>query len=116
MVRYRKLGAAREVKHLLQQATDLPGRPTEFVVLSTDPWRGTPKPMLYRIAAMSGTLDLKEEKERLAKGIAWLCAHSWVSPTSTRLPVPLDYADKMAHLVGRIHTPMKSEIDRPLYL
>jgi len=97
-------------------ATDLPGRPTEFVVLSTDPWRGTPKPMLYRIAAMSGTLDLKEEKERLARGIAWLCAHSWVSPTATRLPVPLDYADKMAHLVGRIHTPMQSGIDRPLYL
>ena len=95
---------------------NLPGRPNDFIVLATDPWRGTPKPMLYRISDMSSSLNLAEEKAGLAKTIAWLCTHSWVSPTSTRLPVPLDYADKMAELVGRIGTAIKIEIDRPLYL
>jgi argonaute-like protein implicated in RNA metabolism and viral defense len=96
--------------------TELPGRPNEFIVLATDPWRGTPRPMLYRVARMSANLSLADEKARLARSIAWLCAHSWVSPAATRLPVPLDYADKTARLVGRIRTSLRSEIDRPLFL
>ena len=96
--------------------TELPDRPTELLVLSTDPWRGTPRPMLYRIADLSPGLDLKDEKERLARSIAWLCTHSWVSPVATRLPVPLHYADKMAEVSGRIGTAMNPVQDRPLFL
>ncbi len=97
-------------------AANLPGRRNEFIVLATDPWRGTPRPMVYRITDLSDGMDLNEEKHRLARGIAWLCAHSWVSPAATRLPVPLDYADKIARLSGRIRTSLRLDIDRPLYL
>ena len=96
--------------------TELPGRPSEILVLSTDPWRGTPRPMLYRLADMSASLNLQEEKELLARSIAWLCTHSWVSPVSTRLPVPLHYADKMAEVSGHIGMSMNPAQDRPLFL
>ena len=35
---------------------------------------------------------------------------------ATRLPVPLDYADKIARLSGRIRTSLRLDMDRPLYL
>jgi len=82
--------------------------PLQFLVVSTEPIIsrqkakefGTPRPVLYEVFSKSKELDLEELKETAAKIVVWLCRHSWVSPTSTRLPAPLSFANKLSRLVS----------------
>jgi len=100
-------------------------KPNQILVVSTEPIItkdasreiGTPKPVLYTIFALSKELDLEETKEDLAKSIIWLCRHSWVSPTSTRLPAPLYFGNKLSKLVSDTGKPVSpSDMEAPLFL
>jgi len=103
---------------------DMPN-PKQFLMVTTEPIfeklaqkeLGTPRPVLYEIITLSEDLNAKEVKEIASKALAWLCRHSWVSPSSTRLPAPLDYADKLARLVAFTSKPLSpNALDAPLYL
>jgi argonaute-like protein implicated in RNA metabolism and viral defense len=62
-------------------------------------------------------LNLDETKEDVAKSIIWLCRHSWVSPTSTRLPAPLYFGNKLSKLVSDTETPVSpNDMEAPLFL
>jgi hypothetical protein len=100
-------------------------KPNQILVVSTEPIItkkaskeiGTPKPVLYTVYSLSADLDLEEIKEDIAKSIIWLCRHSWVSPTSTRLPAPLYFGNKLSKLVsatGKQVTP--NDMEAPLFL
>lgn len=98
--------------------------PSQFLVVSTEPIisrekareYGTPRPILYEVVTSEG-LKVDELKDIAAKIVVWLCRHSWVSPSSTRLPAPLYFANKLSKLVaatGVIVNPDSSEA--PLFL
>jgi hypothetical protein len=99
--------------------------PNQILVVSTEPIIsrestkeiGTPKPVLYTLFSRTEKLDLDEVKEDVAKSIIWLCRHSWVSHTSTRLPAPLYFGNKLSRLVSVTETPMSPEtMEAPLFL
>ena len=99
--------------------------PAEFVVISTEPIfekaaqreLGTPRPVLYHVIRSPEGSNGTEVKETASRAVAWLCRHSWVSPSSTRLPVPLDYAHKLAHLVGLTGKPLSPQAgNAPLFV
>jgi hypothetical protein len=104
-------------------AMDMPD-PSQFLVVSTEPIisrekareYGTPRPILYKVVK-SELIKMDELKDTAAKIVVWLCRHSWVSPSSTRLPAPLYFANKLSRLVaatGVIVSPEASEA--PLFL
>ena len=105
--------------------TDL-SYPNEFFVLSTEPIitkdgaeLGTPVPILYRIIenTIQQSSSTDGTKGTIARSLAWLCRHSWCSPTSTRLPVPVDYAHKLASLVAKIGKSLSPQAEiAPLYI
>jgi len=99
--------------------------PSQFLVVSTEPIMsrekareyGTPRPVLYEVFSKSEELDLDELKEMVAKIVVWLCRHSWVSPTSTRLPAPIYFANKLSKLVSATGIPVgPEETEAPLFL
>jgi len=99
--------------------------PNHVLVVSTEPIItkgaakeiGTPRPVLYTIFSRSEELNLEETKEDIAKSIIWLCRHSWVSPTSTRLPAPLYFGNKLSKLVSETETPVNpNDMEAPLFL
>ncbi|MEM3587805.1 MAG: Piwi domain-containing protein [Candidatus Jordarchaeaceae archaeon] len=99
--------------------------PNQFLAVSTEPITsrvkmmefGTPRPVLYEIFSKSEELDLQELKEETAKIVIWLCRHSWVSPSSTRLPAPLYFANKLSKLVSATKIPLDPDAtEAPLYL
>lgn len=99
--------------------------PSHILVVSTEPIIvrgaskeiGTPKPVLYTLVSLSKELNLEETKEDIAKSIIWLCRHSWVSPTSTRLPAPLYFGNKLSKLVSETETPVSpNDMEAPLFL
>jgi argonaute-like protein implicated in RNA metabolism and viral defense len=90
---------------------------TEPIITKTAKEIGTPRPVLYTIFSLSAELDLDETKEDVAKSIIWLCRHSWVSPTSTRLPAPLYFGNKLSKLVSETETPVSpNDMEAPLFL
>ena len=90
---------------------------TEPIITKTAKEIGTPRPVLYTIFSLSAGLDLDETKEDVAKSIIWLCRHSWVSPTSTRLPAPLYFGNKLSKLVSETETPVSpNDMEAPLFL
>lgn len=104
--------------------TDLE-RENQFIVVTTEPINiksrgtelGTPKPMLYDIIYASEGVDKQKMKKALAKALAWLCRHSWCSSTMTRLPVPIDYADKLARIVAYTNKTLNIKAsDAPRYI
>jgi hypothetical protein len=99
--------------------------PNDVLVASTEPivskatgkTIGTQRPVLYRIIARSEDCDLAQLKETIAKSVVWLCRHSWVSPTATRLPAPIDFANKLSRLSAITGVPLRPDaLQAPLFL
>ena len=99
--------------------------PNRFLVVSTEPITsieaareyGTQRPVLYTVFASSGEVELRELKEIAAKSIVWLCRHSWVSPTSMRLPAPLYFANCLNRLTSATDTEVRPDrMKAPLFL
>lgn len=97
----------------------------EILIVTTEPMVsqdkgreiGTPKPMLYRILKKKYSNSDDELKKIIAKSIVWLCKHAWISPAATRLPAPLEFANKLGRLsnaTGKTLQPDKSTA--PLFL
>jgi len=99
--------------------------PFQFLVVSTEPIIsrekarefGTPRPVLYAIFSKSEELELEDLKETVAKIVVWLCRHSWISPSSTRLPAPLFFANKLSRLVSDTGVSVgPDDTEAPLFL
>jgi hypothetical protein len=99
--------------------------PREILIVSTEPIidkttrreLGTPKPVLYQIFALSEGMDPEKIKETVAKCIIWLCKHSWIAPASTRLPMPLFFANKLSRMVSDTGIPLSPDATiAPLFL
>jgi hypothetical protein len=97
----------------------------EILVVSTEPIiahkkgkeLGTPRPVLYTVVDYTEAWDLAELKQTVAKSAVWLCKHPWISPASTRLPVPLFFANKLSRLSSITDTPLSPDMSRaPLFL
>jgi len=97
----------------------------QFLAVSTEPVIsrekakefGTPRPVLYEVFSKNEELDLEELKETAAKIVVWLCRHSWISPSSTRLPAPLYFANKLSKLVSDTGVSVgPDEMEAPLFL
>jgi len=99
--------------------------PNDVLVTSTEPivakatgkTIGTQRPVLYRVLSKSDAVDLTELKELVAKSVVWLCRHSWVSPSATRLPAPIDFANKLGRLAAIGGTSLRPDaLDAPRFL
>lgn len=98
---------------------------SEILVVSTEPIivpkkakeLGTPRPVLYTVLAHKSRDPLGKLKETISRIAVWLCKHPWISPASTRLPVPLYFANKLSKLASATGSPLKpSDSEAPLYL
>lgn len=99
--------------------------PNDMLVASTEPivskatgkTIGTQRPVLYRILTRSDDYDLAVLKELVAKSVVWLCRHSWVSPSATRLPAPIDFANKLSRLAAIAGVSLRPDaLEAPLFL
>lgn len=99
--------------------------PKDVLVTSTEPivakatgkTIGTQRPVLYRVLSKSDTVESLELKELVAKSVVWLCRHSWVSPSATRLPAPIDFANKLSRLAAIGGTSLRPDaLEAPRFL
>lgn len=96
--------------------------PKQILLATTEPMitktgeLGTPLPMLYEIRRSNISFPLAEIKASLARGLVSMARLSWVSRKATRLPVPLDYAHKLAAFCAKVGSSWPSTIKEPLYL
>lgn len=74
---------------------------------------GTPIPILYTILINEIPFNIKD----YVRMSAWLSRHHWASGRAVRIPVPIRYADQLAHFVGDIGAPPHRKLlGTPFYI
>ena len=90
--------------------------PNDFLIISSNPPTGTPRPVLYTL--MKNTTDFSDEDilNKVIPQVISLSMLCWESPMPTSQPLPLHYADKLAEFTQKTGKKWNSFIKYPLFI
>ncbi|MFX0170297.1 MAG: Piwi domain-containing protein [Candidatus Hodarchaeota archaeon] len=88
----------------------------EFLVVTADAPRGTPKPVVYTLLDNSVNFTLEEIQSKVIAQVVSMSMLCWESPKPTSQPLPLHYADKLAGFTQMVQQAWQTSNKYPMFI
>lgn len=88
----------------------------EFLVVTADAPRGTPKPVVYTLLDNSVNFTIEEIQMKVIAQVVSMSMLCWESPSPTSQPLPLHYADKLAGFTQMVQQAWQTSNKYPMFI